>query len=202
MAAFLTELLPRTLDPAIAWRPIDYGSKWALLDRLPRRLIGYARIAVAYRPLSLVLVDRDDDDCLLLKQKLEQACRHAGLHTISSPAAGNGFDVVNRIVIEELEAWFFGDGDALGQGWQGADKLLAQAPFRDPDAVRGGTHEALLRVLQRAGHMRRAERLPKIDVARTMGTLMQPHRNRSTSFAHFWSGLNALAANLREFDHA
>ena len=193
MEAFLDEFLPRHLDPAVCWRVIDYRSKQQLLARLPARLMGYAYIPLVHRPLSLVLVDRDDDDCTLLKRRLEEACAAAGLPTRTAAPDGN-FEVVNRIVVEELEAWFFGDGAALEQEWRGVGRIVAQASYRDPDAVRGGTHEALLRELQRAGHLRGLSRLPKIDTARTMGALIDPSRNTSRSFQHFWTGLTSLLA--------
>ena len=193
MAAFLDEFLPRHLAAAMGWRAIDYGSKQQLLARLPQRLAGYARCPTGHRPLSLVLVDRDDEDCLALKRRLESACAAAGLLTRATLAAGS-FDVLNRIVVEELEAWFFGDAVALEQGWHGLGRVARQAAYRDPDAVRGGTHEALLREFQRAGHLRGLTRLPKIDTARTMGGLIDPARNTSRSFHHFWTGLTSLAA--------
>ncbi len=120
MEAFLRELLPRFLDPDIAWQAVNYGSKQQLLARLPLRMLGYARVPAAHRPLSLVLVDRDDDDCNVLKHQIEDACRAAGLHSRTRPDATGGFDVVNRIVIEELEAWFFGDAKAVEQAWSGS----------------------------------------------------------------------------------
>jgi len=56
---------------------------------------------------------------------------------------------VNRIAIEELEAWFFGDVDALHAAYPRVSRHLAnKAPYRDPDAITGGTAEALGRVLK------------------------------------------------------
>ena len=192
MEAFLTAFLSRHLDPAVDWRPIDYGSKQQLLARIPARMAGYARLPREHRPLSLVLIDRDDDDCRDLKSTLERTCSNAGLPT---RATGQGsIEVVNRIVCEELEAWFFGDVVALEEGWRGLRRIGTQAPYRDPDAIRGGTHEALLREFQRSGYLKGLARLPKIDTARTMGLLLDPARNTSRSFRHFWTGLNTLAA--------
>ncbi|WP_302480052.1 DUF4276 family protein [Sphingomonas bacterium] len=193
MESFLKTLLPRHIDPRILFRSIDYGSKQQLLSRLPARMMGYARIPIDHRPLSLVLVDRDDDDCMSLKQRLNDACVAAGLRTRAATETG-ALDVVNRIVVEELEAWFFGDATALDKEWSGAGRVIAKAGFRDPDAIRGGTHEALLRELQRAGHLRGLTRLPKIDTARSMGALIDPGRNTSCSFQHFWTGLHSLLA--------
>ena len=152
MEAYLDELLPRLRLGVIPFRIINHTNKQKLLKEIPRRLKGYAHIPIEYRPLTLVLVDRDNDDCKALKATLEEAVAGAGLVSKSN-AIDAPFDVVNRIVIEELEAWHFGDVNALRAEYPGIPANLgAQAKFRDPDAIAGGTHEALLRVLQRAGH--------------------------------------------------
>ena len=63
------------------------------------------------------------------------------------------FQVLNRIVVEELEAWFFGDVPAIRQAYPKVSANLAnQQPYRDPDAIKGGTWEALERVLKKAGY--------------------------------------------------
>ena len=196
MEAFKQALLPRMLTSAVAWKIIDYGSKQQLLARLPQRLLGYAQYDAAYRPKLMVLVDRDDDDCAALKAQLETACEAALLRTKGRPADSGDFDVVNRIVVEELEAWFFGDPEALQEVWPGTRRSLGKAAYRDPDAVRGGTHEALLRVLKSAGHLRDADRLPKIEIARIMGHVLNVQRSRSSSFQHFQTGLDALLATV------
>jgi hypothetical protein len=58
MEAFLRDFLPRVLAQGVSWRPINHASKSQLLAELPRRLNGYARMPVEYRPRALVLVDR------------------------------------------------------------------------------------------------------------------------------------------------
>ncbi len=192
MEAFLEDFIPRRLAVDFDWKIINHNSKWQLLERLPARLRGYASISKEYRPKSLVLIDRDEDDCVALKARLEQACAAAGL--VSKSAGGGAApDVVNRIVIEELEAWYFGDATAVAAGWPGVSPNLARrARFRDPDAIKGGTHEAFLQVLQKAGYLRDAARLPKIDAARRMAGLVDPARNTSKSFGHFMTGLEVL----------
>jgi hypothetical protein len=138
-------------------------------------------------------VDRDDDDCRALKERLEKAAKEAGLATKSTPDSAGNFRVVNRIAIEELEAWFLGDVQALSAAYAGIPASLdRQAAFRDPDAVIGGTWEALHRVLKRAGHYVGSDRIPKIEVARRVAEQMVPNRNRSRSFQAFVTGLEAL----------
>ena len=65
--------------------------------------------------------------------------------TKSSAAQNEDFQVVNRLAIEELEAWFFGDVEALHAAYcRVSINLQDQARYRDPDAIRGGTYEALV----------------------------------------------------------
>jgi len=188
-------LLPRLLaERTVQARVIDHGSKHSLLKNLPARMKGYARWPEPSLRV-LVLVDQDNDDCSALKASLESAALSAGLATKTAPDAANRFKVVNRIVIEELEAWFLGDVPALCEAFPGVPASLAnQARFRDPDAVAGGTWEALLQALNRAGHFVGSGRLPKIDVARRVAPLMDLERNRSRSFQTFLAGLEALLA--------
>ena len=194
MQAVMQVLLPRLIvADAVPWQIIDHGSKHALLNDLPRRLAGYARRLAREDLRVLVLVDRDDDDCIALKRRLEDMAGKVGLATRSAPDAAGRFCVVNRIVVEELESWFFGDAPAVCAAYAGVPASLeARAAFRDPDAIKGGTWEALERVLKRAGHYAGTHRLPKIEVARRIAPHLQPDRNRSDSFRQFRLGLTAL----------
>lgn len=60
------------------------------------------------------------------------------------------------------------------------DTLLRRAGFRDPDAIAGGTWEALERELQRRGYFKQG--LRKLELAREVAARMDPQRNRSHSF--------------------
>lgn len=188
--------LPRLLvGREIAAKIIDHGSKLALLNDLPLRMKGYANWPEPGLRV-LALVDRDDDDCDDLKCRLEAAARKAGISTETSPDSSGRFKVTNRIVIEELEAWFIGDVEALSKAYPGVPATLgSQAKFRNPDVVTGGTWEALLRVMNKAGHHTGSKRLPKIEVARRIAPLMQFEKNASSSFKAFISGFEALLAN-------
>ncbi|MCS5699208.1 DUF4276 family protein, partial [Cyanobium sp. FGCU-52] len=94
------------------------------------------------------------------------------------------WQLVNRVAIEELEAWYFGDWDAVRQIYPRTPaNLPSRQGFRDPDTITGGTWEALERVLQRHGYVPGG--LRKIDSARAMGAAMDPHRSRSASFRAF-----------------
>lgn len=186
-------LLPRLLrDRQANFRVIDHGSKQALLTNLPARLRGYAQWP-APRIRILVTIDRDDDDCTALKARLEHLAQAAGLPSKSTPGPDGRFRVVNRIVIEELESWFLGDISALRSAYPRVPATLGhRKTYRDPDAIKGGTWEALHRVLKASGHYAASGHLPKIDVARRVTRYMLPERNKSRSFQAFVGGLEAL----------
>jgi hypothetical protein len=179
MEAFLRELLPRLLPARTSFHIYPSQCKDELLQRLPDRLRGYGWLPDDWR--IVVIVDRDDDDCVALKQRMEAMTRQAGLRSRTA-SGGAAWQIVNRIAIEELEAWYFGDWESVCESYPGLSKTLPRREgFRDPDAIRGGTWEAFERVLKQAGYFRTG--LRKTEVARTMGRSMEAHRNASRSFA-------------------
>jgi hypothetical protein len=153
MEAFLRELLPRVVGDAATFEIYPYQCKDDLLAKLPDRLRGYS----SYLPDNwriIVIVDRDDDQCKKLKKRLETFAVSAHLRTRTTSGA-NHWQVANRIAIEELEAWFFGDWDAVREVYPKVPHSVPrQQQYRDPDDIRGGTWEAFERVLQRSGYFK------------------------------------------------
>ncbi len=175
MEAFLRALLPRLLDQ-IHYEIRVFQGKDDLLTKLPHRLRGYVWFPPDYR--IVVVVDRDDDDCYALKQTLEQHSASANLPTRSHPQ-GSHFIVINRIVIEELEAWYFGDWEAVRTAYPSVPTKV----YRDPDHIAGGTWETFERIMQRRGYFEGG--LRKVEAARTIGSYIDPTRNTSHSFQVF-----------------
>jgi hypothetical protein len=131
----------------------------------------------------VILVDRDDDDCRSLKERIATVATATGFRR-------GGVDCLIRIAVEELEAWLLGDPEALRNAYPRLPANMgAQAATRDPDAVTGGTWETLERLLQRAGYFNAG--LPKIELARTVAPLMDPSRNTSRSFQVFRDAITA-----------
>lgn len=192
--AALENLLPRIVgDRSVDWSIYPFQGKHQLLARLQDRLRGYARRVHNEDIRVVVLIDEDRQDCHDLKQQLELYAKRAGLSTKSSPDRNGNFTVLNRIAIEELEAWFFGDPDAVRSAYPRVPgNLGGKRQFRDPDRISGGTAEALFRILKRANYFR--DYLPKIEVARAISRHMDPTKNRSHSFQNFVEGIEALAA--------
>lgn len=179
----LKNLVPRIIGSEHSFGIREYAEK-----KLVARLRGYKKIGGSQ--VIVVLRDEDRKDCHQLKAMMEEMADGCGLITKSQARSGQNYQVINRIAIEELEAWFFGDIPALVRAYPGVPATLGEkARFRDPDAIRGGTWEALFRVLQRAGYYRGLRRPPKKELARNISMHMDPDRNRSRSFQVFRDAL-------------
>ena len=191
MEEFLRILLPRILPEDCGFEVHSFRGKAHLLRNLQARLRGYARwLPDDWR--VIVVVDRDNDDCRVLKRELEEAATAAGLHT-RSQVDSRRWQLANRIAIEELEAWYFGDWQAVRCAYpRVSDGVSRQARYRNPDAIRGAW-EAFERILQRRGYF--ATGLRKVEAARAVAVHIDPDRNRSESFKIF------CAAVVEAFPH-
>lgn len=180
MEAFLRALMPRCLPATCTFEVHPFQGKTDLMGKLHARLMAYAQwLPVGWR--IVVVVDRDDDDCHGLKQKLQAAAENAGLRT-RSDADALSWQVVNRMAIEELEAWYFGDWQAVLDVYPRASRTIPQrSAYRDPDAIQGGTWEAFERIMRQSGYFKTG--LRKIEAVRAIGSRLDPARNRSRSFA-------------------
>jgi Domain of unknown function (DUF4276) len=179
-------LLPKMLHSGTEYEIHAFRGKQDLFSKLPSRLKGYAGwIPEEWR--IVILVDRDNEDCQELKKKLEQFALDSGFITKTRQSNRQPFRILNRIMIEELEAWFFGDAQAILKAYPGIPNFSQKAKYREPDAIQGGTWEALERELQKAGHFRGG--LDKVEAARKIAKFMDPKINRSASFQVFYQGL-------------
>ena len=191
MEAFLKTLLPRMLPDGPTFEIRVFGGKSDLLGKLEQRLHAYRRwLPPDWR--LVVIVDRDNDDCHELKAQLEESATNAGLRTRTQTGT-NDWQIVNRVVIEELEAWYFGDWDAVRAAYpKVSPNLPKQQGYRDPDDIRGGTWEAFERILKRYGYFTTG--LRKIEAAHAVAAHIAADRNRSRSFAHFRDAIAEAAA--------
>jgi hypothetical protein len=190
MAVTLELLLPKLLGD-VDFEIKDFQCKNELLKHMPDRLKAYSSWLPANWAI-VVLVDRDDDDALQLKQFLENMAAKAGLISKTTAGSGKRFQVVNRIAVEELEAWFFGDWPAVRAAYSKVPATIPQkAAYRNSDAIAGGTWEALERVLKKAGYF--SGGLRKLQLARDIAPHMEPTRNTSHSFQAFSGAISAAA---------
>ena len=176
-------ILPKILSDNVDYTFHVSQGKPHLLKNLPTLLKGFSPPLFDNRRI-MVLIDEDREDCFQLKAQLEGIAHDVGFRTKSSASQEGDFQVVNRLAIEELEAWFFGDIEALRTAYP---KVSRKAQYQDPDAIENGTSEALWRALRRYY----PTRLPKTKVARNIAQHMEPNRNKSKSFQVFVEGLKA-----------
>ncbi len=177
--AALDVLVPGIIGEGHSFKVHNFRNKQELLREIPKRLRAYAKWIPDHWRIA-VLVDEDRQDCHELKARLVRAATDAGINE----------RVLSRVVVEELEAWFFGDFNALSAVYPKLPATLPRrAGFRDPDAIAGGTWEALDRVLRRAGY--RAG-LSKTENAAKVAEWMNPDSNTSHSFQVFRDGLRRL----------
>ncbi len=177
MEAALRAILPKMIGE-MSFKITQYTDKQTFLNRLPNRLHGYARsLPPSHR--IIVVIDRDNDDCRKLKSCIETMAQKAGLRTRQDhrgPA-----QVIVRIAIEELEAWYFGDWQAVQAAYPRARK--PDKYCRAPDAIRGGTWEAFEGVMKKSGYF--TSGLRKIEAATRIAPHIDPARNTSPSFQAF-----------------
>jgi len=128
-----------------------------------------------------------------LKSRLEKAAADANLLTRTTSESGR-YSVANRIVIEELEAWYFGDWKAVMKAYPKIHgKWPGKAGFRNPDAISGGTWEAFERIAREAGYFEGG--LRKVEAANKIAPLFTPTKNTSRSFQAFREVIKELVNN-------
>ena len=186
MKHFLEGVLPRIVSPN-TFRVIAFNGKHDLLKKLQDRLSGLKRSMLPGQRM-FVLVDRDSQDCHELKQQLERIATDARL--ITRTADDRDWQLVNRIVVEELEAWYFGDWEAVRSAYARAPKGVSRrAQYRNPDAVHrpSGAFERVMSSEFPYG-------LRKVEASRQISRHFDPTRSRSQSFRVFYDAvLEAVA---------
>ncbi len=132
-------------------------------------------------------------EILVEERSAEQVAAAAGLLTVATAPESRRVNVINRIAVEELEAWFFGDVPALCAAYPRVPASLGQrAKYRRPDAILGGTWEALEHVLQEHGY--HSGGLAKVAAATKIAQHMNVDGNCSRSFQVFRDGIRRLVA--------
>ena len=191
--AALLNMVPKILGASASFEIHPYQCKDDLLSKLPQVMRGYAKWLPDDWSI-VVLIDEDRSDCDALKGRMEEAADAARLVTRTKAGSSNchaRFQVLNRIAIEELEAWFFGDVHAINQAYPRVPKTLGcRSRYKDPDSIKGGTWESLERELKKSGYF--SGGLRKIEAAKTISAFIEPERNNSKSFQVFREGLREM----------
>jgi Domain of unknown function (DUF4276) len=188
--AMLRTVIPRIVGDRAEFEIRVFQGKPDLVGKLPQRLAGYGRWIQDSNTKVVILLDRDDDDCIALKRKIEGMASAAGLSTRADAGSLQSALVLTRIAVEELEAWFLGDVPALREVYPRVSGSLGQqARFRDPDAV-VDTWRALERLLNSHGYHKGG--LRKVQNARDVAAHMNVEGNQSHSFVAFRDGLRSF----------
>ncbi|MDQ7822535.1 MAG: DUF4276 family protein [Candidatus Eremiobacteraeota bacterium] len=166
-------------------RNLRHGSdprKRILLSRLPGILRGYGKSLSTYNAVVVVVVDLDQRDCRAFKRELVALLDEC----VPRP------DTLFRFAIEEIEAWYLGDPDAVKEAYP--DARLNAIEGCMPDAVEN-TWERLAdalypggsSALKREGYPRIGEM--KCEWARNIAPHVDLERNRSHSLKVFMNGV-------------
>lgn len=160
-------------------------TKRILLDQLPRILRGYGNTPGI--DAVVVVLDSDRRNCVTFLTELK------ALAAACNPAPNTLF----RLAIEEVEAWYLGDRQALQTAYPRAKADVLGRYAQDSVC---GTWEILADAVYPGGSAainKAGWPLPgqiKYEWAEKIGPLLQPGRNLSSSFGKLRDGLRRLVA--------
>jgi hypothetical protein len=160
-------------------------SRRILLDQLPRLLRGYVKTTGI--DAVIVVLDADERDCAAFLTELR-------LLAVSCNASHLA---LFRLAIEETEAWYLGDRDALRRAYPKARMRALDAYVQDSvcgtwELVAEAVHPGGSRSIRQVGWP-----LPgqiKHEWADRIGPLLDPEINLSPSFGKLRDGIRRLAA--------
>ncbi len=172
MKYLLDEILPRILPDGVSFQTIPHNGKRALEKSIPRKLRGWNEPEVRF----IILHDQDEKDCRELKKSLLSLCK------------GTEQAVLIRIACQEMEAWYFGDMEALALAYHNPKlrKIPAQKKYRVPDGI-PSPKEELYRLIPEHQQIAGAKRIAPYMVV---------ERNTSESFRQFVAGVRRFAETI------
>ena len=160
-------------------------AKRILLDQLPRLLQGYGKTPGI--DAVVVVLDSDRHNCVEFLAELK------ALAAACNPAPNTMF----RLAIEEVEAWYLGDRQALQEAYPRAKAEVLGRYVQDSVC---DTWELLADAIHSGGSAsikKTGWPLPgqiKCEWAEKIGPLLEPGRNVSPSFGKLRDGLRRLVA--------
>ena len=169
MKEVLDVLLPKIVPEDVMFQVVTFSGRGDLESGIVRKLRYWNEPDVRF----VIVEDQDDADCRQRKANLE--CK----------VAESGKPALVRIVCRELEAWYFGDLDAVGRAYEMPDiskKFSGKKGYRNPDAI--------VDVKQRFKTL--VPEHQQITGARRIAPHMVIEKNRSGSFQAFVSGVQNL----------
>lgn len=201
LEALLPKLIGKQGDPH-TWRLHSYKgigripanlnagadpAKRILLDQLPRILRGYGKTPGI--DAAVVVLDSDRQDCVAFLAELK------ALAALCNPPPNTLF----RLAIEEMEAWYLGDRQALQTAYPRAKAAVLDGYVQDSicdtwELLADAVHPGGSVVIKKAGWPSPGQL--KCEWAERIGPLLDPTRNVSPSFGKLRDGLKLLIAEL------
>ena len=174
MKTLLDGLLPR-LVPALSFFCVPHEGKQDLEKSIPRKLRAWREPGVRF----VIVRDNDGADCIDLKKKLLTLCTGAGRP-----------NSLVRIACQELEAWYFGEPEAMAKAFENSNLLQIRnkSKYRDPDRIFKPSKEIIKLVPE----------FQKISGARKMASCLSRDGNRSRSFQVTIKGIEQVLASMEE----
>lgn len=185
----LDNIIPKILSSEHTYDIRPFMGKQDLLGKLQQRLMGYKK---SYREgtIIIILLDNHCSDCIALKQELERNASSIPFYTKTNPDNRGNYQILNRIICEELESWFLGDPAAIKRAYSNVSMgLLKKYKRIDPDTCEKIPSTKLLKIFKKSGYYKKSSHLPKIEVANSISRHMNPEKNFSNSFNVFLSGI-------------
>ena len=188
--AALDQLLPRLL-PGHSCRVRVFEGWQDLLSQLKAVLQGYHRriFRESQTQLRVVVLLDGDGICERRKAALEAKAEEANLLTKTTAGPGQVFHVLNRVAVQELEAWWLGDREAIISAYPGVKPAHFKGIGRATD-VPLKPNDILWEVLKKGRYFLTGKR--KTQWATDISPHLDPVRNTSPSFRSFCEGLAAL----------
>ena len=166
----LDVILPQILPPCVTFLCISHQGRGDLQKSIPKKL----QALRTPNTFFVILHDQDSHDCRALKSDLQKLCQASSQH-----------NPLIRIVCKELEAWYFGDLDAVQKAFPkfNADKHRNKPIYEDPDAITKPS-EVLKKIVTG---------FSKGSAAREVPQYMDIGNNTSVSFNNTITGIKNLA---------
>lgn len=164
-------LLPKILPEDVEFQTIPHNGKRDLERSIPRKLRGWNEPGDIR---FVILHDQDTQNCVQLKQSLLKLCE------------GSQRPVLVRIACQEMEAWYFGDMNAVALAYDKPRlrQISGQRRYRVPDQIPSPKEDLRKLVPEHQ----------QIAGAKRVAPHMNIENNTSESFRQFVSGVRRLAA--------
>lgn len=163
-------LLPKILPEGVEFQTIPHNGKRDLEKSIPRKLRGWNEPGDIR---FVILHDQDTQNCVQLKQSLLKLCE------------GSQRPVLVRIACQEMEAWYFGDMNAVALAYDKPRlrQISGQRRYRVPDQIPSPKEDLRKLVPEHQ----------QIAGAKRVAPHMNIENNTSESFRQFVSGVRRLA---------